>query len=138
MSIFAASNLLWPDTRFVQRWHDRYIVPGLVAVTLLAALGPLLCALICHSMLSSFTPSSRAPLVTNQTTTSTWIQSLPDSPTTPRPTPAHCTLHHSTYQFGPSLTLVSLTPLLLMLLLSAACSPAPSQVALVPIPPPPR
>lgn len=138
MRIFATSNLLWASVRFVQRWHDRYIVPGLVAVTLLAALGPLLCALLCHTALSSFTSSSRVLVGITNISTCTWMQFPSDGPTTPRPTPAHCALHHSTSQFGPSLVVVSLTPLLLVLLLWAAYRPALYQVAPVPIPPPPR
>jgi hypothetical protein len=108
----AAQNLIWMPNESSRRGEGD-IVALLLAVFLLAAIGPLVCIFFCHP--SQGMPVTTQICVASQCIADTGIPQMPsrDAPVTPAS--SHCLAHHSCCQFGPLLSFTFLAPFLVVL-----------------------
>ena len=128
-------SLASPSSAMRQRALRR-VAPGLLLIRLLAAFGPLICTLLCHSApapavsaSASINPDALAFLQTPR---------LPGLESPVKPGSAHCARHHSCCQMGLLLSAVGLAPLLVLVALHLAKSLAVLQTRFAPTTPPPQ
>ena len=114
--------------------HLRLIGLVLLAIGILAALSPLVCAQLCH-------PSQGRPGVISPSSglNTRDVLDTPGNPGGPViPAPLHCAAHHPCCQPGAPLSAIALVTLLLVVWLGPPRTPSAPRSSLAPTTPPPQ